>query len=113
MSRPTTTHTVDMEQIADLNERLRSQGGAGVHAADLGLVGAVVTGSAPGTLAGSAVLVQLSWDGAPEFPDIHGHFSSSAGGEGTWVVDFHTAALKLLSQRLHAHHIWGQGSIPD
>lgn len=110
---PTTTHTVDMAQVVELNHRLSTgRAGAGVSAADLGLDGAAVTGSS-GTLAGSAVLVRVSWDGAPEFPYIHGHFSGSAGADAALVVDLHTAALRELSHRLHARHIWGQGSIPE
>ncbi len=107
----TTTHTVDMAQIADLNHRLsNSQKGSTVTASDIGLEGATVTEHPPGSLAGSALLVRLCWDGAPEFPYIHGHFSNSAGSDGALVVDLHTAALKKLSQLLHAHHTWGQGS---
>lgn len=115
MSRTTTTtHTVDMTQVADLNERLsNSRSGTPVTSADLGLEGAEVTGSSHATLAGSAVLVRLRWDGAPEFPNIHGHFSSSPGADDTLVVDLHTAALRELSHRLHAQHVWGQGSITD
>lgn len=108
-----TTHTVDMAQIGDLNHRLSQGQTDSVSAADLGLEGAAVAGSSAGTLAGSAVLVRVCWDGAPEFPSIHGHFSNSAGGDGALVVDLHTLALRNLSHRLHAHHIWGQGSIAD
>ena len=114
MSRTTTTtHTVDMAQVADLNTRLSNGTGSQVSAADLGLEGVPVSGSSAGRLAGSAVLVRVSWDGAPEFPYIHGHFSNGAGTDGAHTVDLHTAALRELSHRLHAHHIWGQGSIPE
>ena len=109
--RTTTTHTVDMAQVADLNLRLKDHPGSGGTASDLGLEGVTMSGGT--TLPGSAVLVRLAWDGAPEFPDIHGHFSTGGGTDGALVVRLHTQALRKLSSRLHAHHIWGQGSIPD
>jgi hypothetical protein len=109
--KPTTTHTVDMAQIAELNARL--SGHVDVSASALGLEGATVHGSSHGPLPGTAVLVRVCWQGAPEFPDIHGHFASSAGADATVVVDLHTVALRELSHRLHAHHIWGQGSLHD
>jgi len=109
-----------MDQIAELNKRLSVlPTGSQISASDLGLEGAHltrsrnVTRSSHGTLAGSAVLVRLSWDGAPEFPYIHGHFSDSAATDGVLKVDLHTLALRNLSKRLHAQHTWGQGSIPD
>jgi predicted heme/steroid binding protein len=112
--KTTTTHTVDMAQIDDLNARLSTSGGAPViSAADIGLDGAAVMGSSSLHLAGSAVLVRLCWDGAPEFPDIHAHFSTGGDVARTTRVDLHSAALRELSHRLHAHHVWGQGSIPD
>lgn len=111
MSRTTTTHTVDMAQIAELNTLLSTNTGSAVSAAELGLEGVTVNGPSADTLAGSAVLARICWDGAPEFPDIHGHFSASAGTEGAIVVDLHTAALREISHRLHARHAWGQGSI--
>jgi hypothetical protein len=111
--KPTTTHTVDMAQIADLNTRLSNHSGLRIRAADLGLEGASVSGSSSGPLAGSAVLVRLCWDGAPEFPDIHAHFTLGGDAVDTERVDLHTAALRELSHRLHAHHIWGQGSVLD
>lgn len=107
----TTTHTVDMAQIADLNTRLSTNTGSTVSAADVGLEGAAVNGSSAVTLAGSAVLARICWDGAPEFPDIHAHFSAGAGDEGALVVDLHTAALREISRLLHARHAWGQGSL--
>ena len=110
----TTTHTVDMAQIADLNDRLSdTQQGSGISASDLGLDGATVRGHSPGALAGTALLVRLCWDGAPEFPYIHGHFSNGTAGNGDLVVDLHTAALRTLSKRLHARHSWGQGNIVE
>jgi hypothetical protein len=113
MSRTHTTHTVDMSQIAELNRRLITPPhGLPVTAADLGLDGAQVRGRQHLTLAGSAHLLRVRWDGAPEFPDIHGCFSGSPGAHDL-VVDLHTDALRKLSKHLHARHVWGQGSIPE
>jgi hypothetical protein len=112
--KTTTTHTVDMAQIDDLNARLStSSGGPLISAADIGLDGAAILGSSSLHLAGSAVLVRLCWDGAPEFPDIHAHFTTGGDAAHSTRVDLHSAALRELSHRLHAHHVWGQGSIPD
>jgi hypothetical protein len=99
-----------MAQIEDLNARLSTNTDSPVSAGDIGLEGAAINGSSAGALAGSAVLARICWDGAPEFPYIHGHFSASAGTEGAVVVDLHTAALREISHRLHARHVWGQGS---
>lgn len=103
-----TTHTVEMEQIADLNQRLTSYRPDHLTAADLGVEGATTTPT--GLLPGSAVLVELRWDGSPEFPYIHGAFS---GGTPLRTVNLHTHALRELSRRLHAHHVWGMGSAPE
>lgn len=102
-----TTHTVEMTQLADLNERLAAQAnGAVVTAADLGLEGARPRAPAP-PLAGSAALLRVCWDGAPEFPYIHGDFGSA---RLPVLVDLHTAALRELSHLLHARHVWGVGN---
>jgi hypothetical protein len=100
---PPTTHTVEMQQLTELNARLASgPRGAAISAEDLGVAGATVTaGSGEGhSLAGSAILTRVAWDGPPEFPYIHGHF-------GDAVVELHTAALRELSHRLGLHHRWG------
>jgi hypothetical protein len=113
MSRTHTTHTVDMAQIDDLNQRLTAPpGGAPVTAADLGVDGVDARGRQHGPLAASAHLVRVSWDGAPEFPDIHGCFADGADSRDMFVVNLHTDALRRLSKQLHARHAWGQGSIP-
>ena len=114
MSRVTsTTHTVDMSQIDELNQLLVSPpDGLPVTAADLGLDGAEARGRQHPTLAGSAQLLRVRWDGAPEFPDIHGCFSGSSSSSDL-VVDLHTDALRKLSKQLHARHAWGQGTITE
>jgi hypothetical protein len=105
---PTTTHTVEMGQIVDLNHRLQGTLQHVVTAADLGLEGAELLGHASARLPGPAVLVRLCWDGSPEFPYIHAHFSS----DDSLVVDMHTAALQELSHRLGLRQTWGVGSSP-
>lgn len=105
---PPTTHTVEMEQIVDLNRRLAAYRPDRVTATDLGVGGA--TTSPAGLLPGDAVLVEVRWDGSPEFPYIHGAFT---GGAPLQTANLHTRALRELSHRLHAHHIWGVGSAPE
>lgn len=105
---PLTTHTVEMEQIVDLNRRLVAYRPDSLTATELGVEGAAT--SPAGQLPGSAVLVEVRWDGSPEYPYIHGAFS---GGASLHTVNLHTDALRELSRRLHAHHLWGVGSIPE
>jgi hypothetical protein len=105
---PITTHTVEMDQIADLNHRLQGKPLRVVTAAELGLEGSKLLGHASTRLPGRAVLVRLCWDGSPEFPYIHAHFSA----DSSLVVDMHTAALQALSHRLNLRQIWGVGSVP-
>ena len=114
MSRTHTTHTVDMAQIDELNQLLTSPpDGLPVTAADLGVDGVDARGRRHGPLAASAHLVRVSWDGAPEFPDIHGCFANGADAHDMFVVDLHTDALRRLSKQLHARHAWGQGTITE
>lgn len=103
-----TTHTVEMEQILELNQLLAEYRPDRVTAKDLGLEEA--TTSPVGLLPGDAVLVEVRWDGPPEFPYVHGAFS---GGAPLRTVMLHTHTLRELSHLLHAHHIWGVGSVPE
>ena len=109
-SLPRTTHTVDMAQVDELNQRLAErERSREVTAEDLGLAGAQLLNGAPGSLPGQAVLVRVDWDGDPEFPYIHGEFSA-AGGEvagGPLHVDLHTAALNSLADKLGVRQRWG------
>jgi hypothetical protein len=108
-SLSTTTHTIEMSQIAELNSRLTSRG-AKITAAELGLAGVGLFGAAPNdSLPGSATLVRLSWQGPPNYPYIHGHFS--AGDTNSHLVDLHTRALRELCRRLGLHQSWGSGSV--
>jgi hypothetical protein len=111
---PVTTHTIEMAQIADINSRLATRDKAlAITAAQLGLEGATVVAPAGASLPPTAVLVRLGWDGPPEFPYIHGHFSDDSTSDGSWIVGLHTRALQALSHRLSAQHVWGLGSVPE
>jgi hypothetical protein len=110
---PSTTHTVEMAQIAELNgglcERERSQE---IRASDLGLQGAGLTSGRDkdrSSLPGDAVLVRVSFDGPPEFPYVHGHFRTDLGDQDSLKVDLHTEALRKLSHLLRLQHAWGAG----
>lgn len=101
------THTLEMAQLAELEERLGA--GPPPTAADLGLEGAPVHGRPGHRLVAGAVLTQVVWAGAPAFPDVHAVFAEGPGGPGRLVVDLHTPALRALSSRLGLRHVWGVG----
>jgi hypothetical protein len=94
---PRTTHTVELDQITELNRHLTDPRTPAPTAADLGLT----------DLPGAAILVRVVAEGPPEFPYLHGHFAAAAGGPATLVEDLHTEALRALSHRLGLHHRWG------
>lgn len=110
---PSTTHTVEMAQIAELNRGLRERAQA-IRASLLGLGGVELSsvGDDQGGLPGDAVLVWVSFDGPPEFPYVHANFRTVPGDHGSFTVDLHTDALRKLSHLLHLQHAWGTGS-PD
>ncbi len=117
-ARPSnTTHTVEISQVDDINDQLagRMLPRPSITAAELTMAGAVVLGHKTATLPGASLLVRVSWEGAPQYPYIHGHFADPSGtkssADGTVAVELHTAALRLLSHRLHLHHVWGIGSL--
>jgi len=97
-----TTHTVEMRQVAELNQHLTGPQARTITAAELGLPGAGV-----GALSGQAALLRLSWDGSPGFPDIHAHFAAPGRDAAGTRVRLHTAQLHELSRRLGLHHRWG------
>lgn len=105
-----TTHTVELDQLRELDAALGESPADHLITADLlGMTGAhvkqgVSQPATVGTLPASAVLLRLSYDGPPEYPYIHGHFSGS-GGEG--VAELHTAALQALARQLHLNQRWG------
>jgi len=109
-----TTHTVELAQLVEINERLAAgEGRPAITWADLPPDPAS-TSPAAGSPAPEAVLVRLSADGSPEFPYIQGHFAlPGVGGTGSQpgptaqVVGLHTAALQAVSHRLGLRHRWG------
>ena len=107
-----TTHTVEMEQLAELSSALRARDPSqAISASLLGLEGVgLFSGSyAGGGLPGDAVLLSVSFDGPPDFPYVHAHFRRGHGDQGPITVDLHTDALRRLSRLLHFQHVWGAG----
>lgn len=98
---PTTTHTLEMAQIAELNARLTNTRSPVITAGDLQMVADHGAGS---EVPADAVLSRVSWQGSPEFPEIHGHFGA-AGSERS--ANLHTAALQQISRRLLLRQRWG------
>lgn len=114
---PRTTHTVEMTQIAELNDHLRSRDpGEPISATDLGVAGVAVLSGGDADhkgLPAQAVLERVCYDGPPEFPYIHAHFRPAAAEPGQLTVDLHTEALRDLNRLLHLHGVWGVGSPGD
>ena len=106
-SLPRTTHTLEMAQVAELDARLADRGGpTAITAEDIGMAGARLHPTGAAALAGDAVLVRVSWQGSPEFPDIYGHFGP---GRGPSEALLHTAALNRLAHSLGVRQCWGVG----
>ena len=103
---PATTHTVEMAQIDDINRRLDNSRSAVITAAEIGMTGSDVAGFGPTALDAAAVLLKVTWEGSPEFPNVHGHFRNP-GGDRPRSADLHTQALKEISRRLHLQQRWG------
>ena len=112
-----TTHTVEMTQIAELNDCLGTRDPADtISADDLGLAGVAVLSGGDvehNGLPGRAVLERVSCDGPPEFPYIHAQFRRGPSEPGSLTIDLHTHALRELSRLLHLHEVWGVGSADD
>jgi hypothetical protein len=108
---PSTTHTVEMEQIAELSSGLGERDPSqAIRASLLGLQGVELSSGSDddhSSLPGDAVLVRVSFDGPPEFPYVHAHFRTHPGDQGSLSVDLHTDALRKLSHLLHLQHVWG------
>ena len=97
-----------MAQIAEINQRLKLPDVLAPTADQLRLVGATThRGSEAAQLAAEYVLISVSWDGDPEFPDIFGHFAPAAREPSTETVQLHTAALRELSRHLKIRQRWG------
>jgi len=107
-----TTHTVEMAQIAAINDRLRARESAqAIHASNLGMQGVELSSGSvhdnDHDLPGEATITGLSFDGPPEFPYVHAHFITDLSGQGSLTVDLHTDALRKLSHLLGLQHVWG------
>ncbi len=104
-----TTHTLEMQQVAELNNRLQrdqaiTAGRLGLGQIDCRSGGQLIR------LPHTAELIEVVWDGSPDFPDLHGRFGI-AGRPGHVVVDLQTPALRQLSRMLGVGQTWGVG--PD
>ena len=105
-----TTHTVEMAQIAAINDRLRERDSTReIRAGDLGMEGVELSSVyvEDNGLPGGAVITGLSFDGPPEFPYVHGHFITDRSDHGSLTVDLHTDALRKLSHLLGLQQVWG------
>jgi hypothetical protein len=109
-----TTHTVEMAQIAELNEGLReSKRAQAISASLLGLQGVEASSGSDddhSSLPGDAFLVGISFDGPPAFPYVHAQFGTDPSDRGSLTVDLHTDTLRKLSHLLNFHHVWGAGN---
>jgi hypothetical protein len=108
-----TTHTVEIEQLAELSSGLLERDPAQpISASALGLQGSELSSGSDdvdSSLPGGAELVRVSFDGPPEYPYVHAHFRSHAGEQDELTVELHTDALRELSHLLHFQHAWGAG----
>jgi hypothetical protein len=103
-----TTHTIEMGQIAEINQRLQEPGRPALTAADLDLSDVPLHGArAAGSLSGQARLVAVDWSGAPTFPNIYGEFAAAGSDRADQRVLLHTEHLRELSRRLGLRHRWG------
>ena len=102
-----TTHTLEMQQVAELNNRLQRD--SAITAGRLGLSQVDCrSGGQLSRLPDAAELIEVAWAGSPDFPDVYGHFYI-AGRPGHVVVDLHTPALRQLSRMLGVGQAWGVG----
>jgi hypothetical protein len=124
-----TTHTVELSQLAEINERLAAQTGSSrITAGALGLSSATPAAAVDGGREGlpvpaTAVLIRLCGDGPPEYPYIHGHFALPTAGATADddpqaaraagsvpagpVVAMHSPTLSAISHALGLRHRWG------
>jgi hypothetical protein len=107
--RATTTHTIEMAQIKEINAKLKMQSGVVIMASELPLE--TQPGDRHVPVNPSALLTRLSWTGSPSFPDIFAHFTAPGSEKARRRVRLHTAALKEISRRLGLHHAWGGTAI--
>jgi hypothetical protein len=110
-----TTHTLELDQVAEINEHL-ARSSRRLTAADLLVDGMrLLTGAGRGVpqpagrpvIPAFAVLRRVEASGPPEYPYVRGHFGGEPWRSGDLVVELHTAALVALSHRLDLRHRWG------
>jgi hypothetical protein len=107
LSVPATTRTVEISQLQDLNQRLQRETRQ-ISARDLGLADvSLLSGGLRSTLPANASLNRLCWQGPPEFPYIHGHFSTAVHKDGALLAEMHTETLKTLCMALNLRQQWG------
>jgi hypothetical protein len=94
-----TTHTVELNQIAEINAALAS----GRRRLTAGSIGAHPP------VDERAVLTSLECEGPPSYPYVFGHFEGPAG-TGVLRVALHTAHLRAISAQLSLRsQVWGNG----
>jgi hypothetical protein len=125
------THTVEMAQVVEINERLaaafdsEAQESLLITAELLGLAGATVHPNVADrpvaaliprqrshnevtALPGPARLVRVLAAGAPSYPYLYGAFAESAVGQRELPAILHTEQLKVISSMLRLRsHQWG------
>jgi len=125
----TTTRTLELRQVDEINQRLAEAGRTEVTAAMLGLDGAqipassfpkfelfMIDSSGPRTLPPLAVIDHVWAEGTPGFPYLMGYFRTQPAEldlppmQGL-VVSLHTDALGRLSRQLRLRHCWGPDAV--
>ncbi len=106
---PPTTHTVELDQIGELNLALRARSGAqAVIAGDLQQPASELRSATGRLVPATAVLVRLSVDGPPEYPYVHAHFTLDPSSSSAAILaEMHTEALRRLSHLFGLRHLWG------
>ncbi len=102
-----TSHTIEMEQIGELNASLADPHAPTVTSGALGLTGTAMAGSEGQGLSGHEVVKEVSWRGTPDFPDIYAECGAKGTSEPSTSVLLHTDHLRELSRLLHLTHHWG------
>jgi hypothetical protein len=102
-----TSHTIEMEQIDELNARLAEEHAPTITSGDLGMTGAVISHSGGQGLSGHEIVMKVTWRGTPDFPDIYAGFGARGTTEPSVQVLLHTNHLRELSRLLHCSHHWG------
>ncbi|HST84412.1 MAG TPA: hypothetical protein VLL08_21925 [Kineosporiaceae bacterium] len=121
-----TTHTIELQQVLEINRCLAELAPAEITAEALGMAGRPVTSPVAVTHYGSALpshpvlrptaaLRYLSAEGSPRFPYVLGHFCAVPVGSqlaaATLVIELHSDALDKLSAQLRLRHCWGSAAV--